>query len=84
MKPLPADWLETTLTRPMPVLAPARGWAAMGTWFESPTPHGPLRLYLGELTGAGALGALALQLAWIAVVLAVGRVILSRLLRATG
>jgi hypothetical protein len=53
MKPLPADWLETTLTRPMPVLsnAPARGWAAMGTWFESPTPQGPLRLYLGEPAG---------------------------------
>ena len=70
MKPLPADWLETTLTRPMPVLAnahasaPARGWAAMGTWFESPTPQGALRLYLGEPAGSAphaAAAALALQ-----------------------
>ena len=59
MKPLPADWLETTLTRPMPVLAnanasaPARGWAAMGTWFESPMPQGALRLYLGEARVCG-------------------------------
>jgi hypothetical protein len=66
MKPLPADWLETTLTRPMPVLAnaPARGWAALGTWFETPTPQGPLRLYLGEAAGPAphaAAAALALQ-----------------------
>jgi hypothetical protein len=72
MKPLPADWLEHPLTRPMPVsapvmdlaVAPARGWAAMGTWFESPTPQGPLRLYLGEASGPAphaAAAALALQ-----------------------
>jgi hypothetical protein len=72
MKPLPADWLENTLTRPMPAfapvndpaVAPARGWAAMGTWFESPTPQGPLRLYLGEAgrpAPHAAAAALALQ-----------------------
>ena len=62
MRPLPADWLENTLTRP--VAAPARGWAAMGTWFEAATPHGPLRLYLGEPGGPAphaAAAALALQ-----------------------
>lgn len=54
--------IESTLTRP--VAPPAPGWAALGTWFDAPTPHGPLRLYVGEAAGpsphaAGA--ALALQ-----------------------
>jgi hypothetical protein len=40
---------ETTLTRP--VAPPAPGWSALGTWFEAPTPHGPLQLYLGESDG---------------------------------
>ncbi|NRF67248.1 hypothetical protein HLB44_09660 [Aquincola sp. S2] len=53
---------ETTHTRPVP--PPARGWAALGTWFEATTPHGPLRLYLGEAVGPAphaAAAALALQ-----------------------
>ena len=53
---------ESTHTRP--VAPPARGWAALGTWFEAPTPHGPLQLYLGEPGGPAAhapAAALALQ-----------------------
>lgn len=40
---------DTTMTRP--VSPPASGWAALGTWFEAPTAHGPLQLYLGEPQG---------------------------------
>lgn len=53
---------QTTLTRL--AAPPAAGWAALGTWFEAPTPHGPLRLYLGEPQGPAthaAAAALALQ-----------------------
>ncbi len=52
----------TTLTRP--VVPPASGWAALGSWFEASTPHGPLQLYLGEPAGPAshaAAAALALQ-----------------------
>ena len=53
---------DSTMTRP--VAPPASGWAALGTWFEAPTAHGPLQLYLGEPQGPAthACGAaLALQ-----------------------
>jgi hypothetical protein len=53
---------ESTWSRPVP--PPARGWASLGTWFEAPTAHGPLRLYLGEPDGPAvhaASAALALQ-----------------------
>lgn len=43
------DPAASTLTRP--VAPPASGWAALGTWFEAPTPQGPLQLYLGEPAG---------------------------------
>jgi hypothetical protein len=39
-----------TLSRPAQV--PAPGWAELGTWFEAPTPHGPLRLYASDALGA--------------------------------
>ena len=53
---------DTTLTRP--VAPPASGWAALGTWFEAPTPHGAVQLYLGEAEGPAthaAAAALALR-----------------------
>jgi len=54
--------METTLIRP--AAPPMRGEAALGTWFEAPTAHGPLQLCLGEGDGPAAhaaAAALALQ-----------------------
>lgn len=53
---------ETTLIRP--AAAAARGATSQGTWFEAPTPHGPLALCLHEAGGPAAhaaAAALALQ-----------------------
>lgn len=59
------DWLQTVL-----LIQPFAGLLDI-----------PIRIYMGKLVGAGAIGGLGLQLLWIVAVIALGRVAMSRALR---
>lgn len=59
------DWLQTVL-----LIQPFAGLLDI-----------PIRIYMGKLVGAGAIGGLGLQLFWIVAVIALGRVAMSRALR---